>query len=89
MRRFLLWLAMDCPGMGRISPWLLGLALRRTPHKVTSKIVKGRVRLLRWKMWWCDKRGGHHFRIIGLTNHYESTCMKCGYRKFTAYEEDG
>lgn len=33
MRRFLIWLAITVQ-MGRLNPWLLGLAIGRIPHRV-------------------------------------------------------
>jgi len=33
---FLIWLVFDGPSLGRLAPWVLGLALGRKPHKVEN-----------------------------------------------------
>ena len=35
-RRFLMWLVWNVP-LGRLAPWVLGLATRRKPRKIEEK----------------------------------------------------
>lgn len=46
MRRFLLWLVFDGPPLGRLAPWIFGLAIRRWPRRRKCQGASEETRLM-------------------------------------------